>query len=452
MNDIFIIVTEGPMSYIKRLIIIIVLLLSAGAYIALRDRAKTQQGVLEVLNSQPETNIVFAGHLYSYTQSFEQLFHDLKVHEADVFVFGGDAIRSTVAEGRDYPYIDDHPYLEYEYLTAEYNDDLFEQATEAATEQFEHVIHVKGNHDRSARIFDKKPEYGSVRVNNVENIFLNTETFITSSVEAGCSIDEDQLTLLKNVVTSSDAQHKIIYMHYGLWDDTTYIKTESSSNGCIGQYWNDFVVPIIKNQVSHVISGDGWNVKLSYRESHKDGITYVLTGSPIHKRVIGEPEQGDFFLASFAYITVRGDRITTQRLDIPDRELMNAINDGAASTYHVTVNDKDLTHIYSRIRHGGKDTDSSTIHGQIMRSASSYPTSGRIIAETEKNSDPHKKSWQFTYDNKLLSFESLKDSSVPYLEEIGQRAYPRTLGTTETAQLVINGIDFGVYKVSESNL
>ena len=83
----------------------------------------------QVVEAERSTDILFAGHFYSYIADSRAIFHELDLLKYEGFVFGGDAIWNGTEESQR----------------------AFEAAFDLAAQDGRQVLAVRGNHDINAR-------------------------------------------------------------------------------------------------------------------------------------------------------------------------------------------------------------------------------------------------------------------------------------------------------------
>lgn len=400
-----------------------------------------------ILDSQREpevVDVVFAGNFASYVEDYESLFADLDLLPQNLFVFGGDAIWDGSAE----------------------NESLYADAVSGAQDMAGAVMLVPGDRDRTASVFDSHERSGFTRLGDV--IVIGLDTTVQTLGEESCGVDDAQLEMLRSAV-AEPATHRIVVMHHAIWTANDYIETlrPNATQECAGDYWETSVVPIIENKVDLVISGDG-GVVTTFGTEDRDGITYVLSGSPVHERVTGGSTEGGRIDMHFLRIRIDGNGVVIAPDKIGAPSLVDESVLREVPTYRVSVPEERLVDQYAASPMYPLDLNwalkiepesvlesiARPIDGVLHAGSEELPIELTIRGNVGNHWEAYKKSWDVDFvatDDRQLKFVRPDDRA--FVSQMFVQSVSEHMGVptpqVSVARLIVNDHDFGIYLVYE---
>lgn len=420
------------------------IVLVLGALTVFSGTAPAEDAQPATIEPTPTTEILFVGHPYSFIEDAEVVLTDATIFDPDLIVFGGDSLWNNTPENE-------------RYLT---------DAVAFAETRAEQVLLAKGNHDITADVFDDRPAYGWYRTDDVISIVVDTT--VQGVGGESCGLDPAQLQMIQEAV-EQEATHRILFTHHALFANETFIADMRPNTlmECVGDYWQREVLPIISDKVSLVVSGDG-GVPIPFAMTERDGIRYVISGSPIHERVRGGPNSGGPVLATFVRIRADEANLLVDRVSLPDRALLEPSALEGITRYEVTVDEAEFLDLYQTapMYEFGTDwqamiEDENTteflqrpIAAIVNDGAADLPAELSIRGNVGNHWRTYKKSWDISFEDpdrrqlKLILPSDRGYTSQKLAQIVSDRLAVPT-PDIDLARMRINDHDFGVYLVYE---
>lgn len=384
--------------------------------------------------------IIFGGHMYSFISNSESIFNKISLYEPDLFIFGGDNVS----------------------LPEEKHNSQLKNAIEDASNLNINTLLIKGNHDddQESAIYREK-HYGVEDVGDIKNIYLDTN--VESVHSDSCGFDDEQIKFLDDTLGRDTKKHTVLYMHHALWAYENYIGDEKVPTNikysCAGSFWKDQILPIIKGRVDAVVSSDG-GVYAPFKELNKDDIKYVITGSPIHQRVNGGPDEGGPSNIELLRITTNDEELFISPITIVDETLTDESILEDIKTYSLTTNVDILKDLYKNSPlYGSEDTWQQQIEPtevldfvkqSFVANLDGEEVEINIRGNIGNHWEGYKKSWDINFPNsenrqvKLILPSDRGYINQMFVQQLSEWYGVPTPGIT-VSRLVVNDIDFGLY-------
>lgn len=367
---------------------------------------------LERPSSDTMTEIIFAGEADLFAAAGATAFHDLALFQQDAFVFGGGESPAAL-----------------------------EGAVAAAQQHAGLVLAADNDHQ------------GWYQVNDVVAIVLD----VAMTEDGSCGLNQTQLDMLREAVKTS-AAHRILFMDHALWAHSGYVDTLQPENPvtCVGDYWQEQVLPIIEGEVALVVSGDGGNVT-PFGVAERGDIRYVLTGTAAGNA--SSPA-----LITMARIQARGGQLLADRLTIGASENLDAAVLDEVPTYTVTAAEADLEQLYRTAPFYDYGTDwqlkiepdsvlswlQDPIEATLETQAGPVPVGLAIRGNVGNHWETYKKSWDIDFiDTDDRQVKLIKPSDRGYLNQVFVQHMSDWLGVPtpdiDVVRLIVNNHDFGIY-------
>lgn len=426
------------------LLIVVLLLLVLVLIISPTPTTQTDQNSQSVETPPsrvPDTEILFIGHFYPHISERIDLFKKLGLLDWDLLVFGGDATNQEDSGTSQFVPLDQ----------------IYEDVQSISDE----TVFLRGNHDLNSPFFNQIPQYRSLQVGDIQNIFLDTAD--NSRLGSSCSYSQEQLQFLKNVL-EKESRFRILYSHHAWWteiEDLSNIHTNNENPECIGDYWEKTVLPIIKDKIDIVIAGDGAN--FNYKDYQ--GTRYILNGLPA-----ANPDSTK--LLQFTRIAVLDGKLITYRQSLAAPSKIDPKPLSEIPTYRVKVDASELSRIYNSLpvydiseenwmkKIENKADVDFEIEGSTTFNGETYQSTLSTRGQIGNNWEGLKKSWTLDFSQNPdggpegeLQLKFILPDDRGYINQLFVYEINTFLGVispeTSIRRLIINGIDFGPYVMYE---